>query len=66
MVARRRRDDEDFGDYREALKSGAKVERVKLKGRWVWRSVMTHPTNKTQLIKVPPYRKKKDEPRTDS
>lgn len=62
MVARRRKEDEPFGDYREALKSEAKVEKVKVKGRWVWRSVMVHPEDRTKLIKVPPYRKKKDEP----
>ncbi len=61
MTARPRGTDEDFGDYRESLKSEAKAEKVKLKGKWVWRSSMQHPTDKTQLIKIPPYRKPKDE-----
>jgi hypothetical protein len=65
MVARRRRDDEEFGDYREALKHQAKVDRVKLKGKWVWRSHMQNPENPNQLIKIPPYRKPKDEPSTE-
>ena len=61
MSARRRRDDEEFGDYREALKAEAKVDRVKLKGKWVWRSSMPHPEDPNQRIKIPPMRKEKDE-----
>lgn len=65
MTARKRREDEPFGDYRESLKSQAKVEKVRLKGKWVWRSHTQHPEDSTKLIKVPPYRKPKDEPRTE-
>lgn len=65
MTARRRRNDEEFGDYREALKSEAKAERVKVKGKWVWRSTMMHPLKEGVRVKTPPYRKPKDEPSTE-
>ena len=62
MTARPRRNDEEFGDYRDALKYEARVERVKLKGRWMYRSYMSIRTKENELknIKTPPYRKPKE------
>lgn len=56
MVSRRRGNDEEFGDYREALKAEAKLERVKLKGKWVYRSSMMHPLKENVVIKTPPHK----------
>lgn len=65
MVARARGADEPFGDYREALKEEATVERRRLKGRWVWRSFIVTKNDKGDLIaqKMPPYRKPRDDTR---
>lgn len=59
MGARRRREEEPFGDYREALREEARVERKLLKGKWVWRSFIIDRNEEGQLVgkKIPPYRK---------
>ena len=63
MVARARRADEPFGDYREAMKEEAKVERVRIKGRWVWRSMIPvkEEDGTINMKPLPPYRSKKRE-----
>jgi hypothetical protein len=43
MVARKRKLDEDFPEYRKNLKIEAVAERIRLAGRWVWRSFIPHP-----------------------
>lgn len=62
MTARQRREHESFGDYREALKEEAKAERVRLKGKWVWRSWIVVPDEEGKLAvhKTRPYRSTKN------
>ena len=63
MTARRRREEESFGDYREALREEAKVERVRLKGKWIWRSMIpVREEDETIVLKpMPPMRSQKRE-----
>jgi len=60
---RARGKDEPFGDYREALREEAKVERVRLKGKWIWRSMIpVREEDETIILKpMPPMRSQKRE-----
>lgn len=59
MAARRRRNTETYEDYRSSLKREAAVEKIRLKGRWVWRSFIPHQNEEGEwvMLKMPPYRK---------
>ena len=67
MAARRRLRIELFEEYRINLKREAYVEKIKLAGKWVWRSFILTPDDPKltakqnaslgKIIKLPPYRK---------
>ena len=59
MVARRRREHETHSVYRANPREEARAEKVKIKGRWVWRSFIVHPNDEGEMVvtKMPPYRR---------
>ena len=76
MGSRKRKQEETYEEYRDALRSEAQVQRTQLKGKWAWKTYFPIDKNTTnlpkgaktyynaegqQFVKLPPFVKPKEE-----